>query len=225
MARLSEDLRQFRYHTGASLRPLAEDEPCPVLFRDIGPEAMSWFLKGRLTRLAGPFSPITYMRTADYREPYADYGKIGRLVFLRPLELTPWHSGVETIYVAPASKMTSPDGMGFVPAEIPLPKAAQMLTDVNGLEEWQEIVGRGHYREAVVETLNRLERLNRELKETESLAEPLRRKLQSHDPALRELALETMAACGLTETDLCTAWHHLPDDRRSELREIFRHCP
>ena len=34
--------------------------------------------------LAGPPSPITYMRTEAYVEPYTDHERIGRLVFLRP---------------------------------------------------------------------------------------------------------------------------------------------
>jgi hypothetical protein len=30
------DLRRFSYHTGAPLRALEPQEPCPVLFRDLG---------------------------------------------------------------------------------------------------------------------------------------------------------------------------------------------
>src|SRR5437660_12278491 len=85
----AEDLSGFRWHTGATLRPLATDEPCPVLFRDIGPAALALFLRGRLPRLAGPLSPIVYMRTADYVEPYTDFEKTGRLVMLQPLLLCP----------------------------------------------------------------------------------------------------------------------------------------
>lgn len=216
------DLRRFRYHTGATLRPLAEAEPCPVLFRDIGPEAMAWFLRGKLTRLAGPLSPITYMRTADYEEPYTDHGRIGRLVFLDPKELVPWHSGVETIYVAHASRMTTPQTLGFVPAEIPLSEAARLLAGVTHLDELQEVFGRPIYQEAIAETLTRLDRLNEDHRQTEVLAEPLRRKLQSAHLPTREAALEQMEKLGLSEGDLCTAWHHLPDERRAELREIFR---
>lgn len=218
----AEDLRRFRYHTGATLRPLAVEETCPVLFRDIGPEAMSWFLRGKLNRLAGPFSPITYMRTAGYEEPYTDHGRIGRLVFLNPLELVPWHSGVETIYVAPASRMTSPETLGFVPPEIPLAEAARLLGDAASLADLQDAFGPTIYREAISETLNRLDHLNAELHETEALAEPLRRQLQSADAHLRSEALSFMEKKGITESDLCTAWHHLSDDRRAELREVFQ---
>jgi hypothetical protein len=217
----TEDLRRFRYHTGATLRPLASDEPCPVLFRDVGPEAMSLFLRGKLARLAGPFSPITYMRTAEYREPYTDHGRIGRLVFLNPKELVPWHSGVETIYVAHASRTTSPLTLGFVPGEIPLRDAARILNGVADIHGLKDAVGPAFFREAMAETLDRLDRLNAELAETEAYAEPLRRLLQSGDDRARDKALEIMRRSGVTEKDLCTAWHHLPADRRMELRESF----
>ncbi len=218
----SEDLRKYRYHTGATLRPLLADEACPILFRDIGPEAMSLFLRGKLARLAGPFSPITYMRTADYQEPYTDHGRIGRLVFLNPKELSPWHSGVETIYVASASRMTSSETLGFVPAEIPLAQAAWLLNDAKNLQDLEQVIGPALYREAIADTLHRLDQLTAELKDTEQLAEPLRRMLQSGDSQLRKRLLDLMRKTGLTESDLCTAWHHLPDDRRAELREMFR---
>src|SRR5262245_4268921 len=103
-----ENLARFRYHTGATLRPLAPDEPCRVLFRDVGPLAAADFLRGRLRRLAGPLAPILYTRTADYREPYVDHGRVGRLVFLRPKALNPWDSGVPTVYVASLRQRVEP---------------------------------------------------------------------------------------------------------------------
>lgn len=215
------DLRKYRYHTGATLRPIAPDEPCPILFRDIGPEAMAWFLEGRLTRLAGPMSPLTYMRTAGYQEPYTDHGRIGRLVFLNPKDLAPWHSGVETIYVAHASRMTPPETLGFVPPDVPLSDAARLLADVRRVDELQEVFGNRVYREIVADTLTRLHQLNAEHQQTEVFAEPLRRNLQSPRSETREVTREQMQNLGVSESDLCTAWHHLPDERRSELREIF----
>src|SRR5262249_13793916 len=86
----ADNLASFRYHPGATLRPLRPEEPCPVLFRDLGSDGMLLFLQGRLRRLAGPPSPIVYMRTEAYAEPYTDHEGIGRLVFLRPLVLHPW---------------------------------------------------------------------------------------------------------------------------------------
>src|SRR3954469_18418646 len=87
----ASNLSRFRYHTGATLRPLRPDEPCPVLFRDLGVDATLLFLQGELVRLAGPLSPVIYMRTPDYVEPYTDHEAVGRLIFLRPLGVQPWH--------------------------------------------------------------------------------------------------------------------------------------
>src|SRR5438045_77285 len=88
----ADDLSGFRWHTGATLRPLAAEAACPVLFRDIGPAALARFLRGQLRRLAGPLSSLVYMRNADYIEPYIDHEGTGRLVLLRPLTLQPWHA-------------------------------------------------------------------------------------------------------------------------------------
>ena len=81
---MGDDLSGFRWHTGATLRPVGDGEACPALFRDVGPAALALFLRGTLPRLAGPLSPIVYTRTAQYAEPYTDYEKTGRLVILRP---------------------------------------------------------------------------------------------------------------------------------------------
>src|SRR5690348_13834364 len=113
-----DDLSRFRYHTGATLRRLAPDEPCPRLYRDIGPEAMARFLAGRLGRLAGPMAPILYSRTAAYREPYRDHEPIGRLAFLRPRELRPWSSGVAEVYVAPVGCDARTVAVGFLPPHV-----------------------------------------------------------------------------------------------------------
>src|SRR4051812_44702343 len=115
-----ENLARFRYHTGATLRPLGEEEPCRVLFRDIGPVAMAGFLRGRLQRLAGPLAPILYTRTADYLEPYVDFEPVGRLVFLQPKKLHPWYSGVPTIFVASIHQCVDSDTIGFIPARLDL---------------------------------------------------------------------------------------------------------
>ena len=60
---------------------------------------MARFLRGDLRQLCGPLSPITYLSTANYVEPYTDYGCIGRVMLLAPEQLTPWHSGVDHVYM------------------------------------------------------------------------------------------------------------------------------
>lgn len=218
----TEGLARFSYHTGAPLRRLAADEPCPILFRDLGWRATKLFLRGELRRLAGPYSPITYLRTHEYVEPYTDYEETGRLVFLRPLELHPWDSGIAPIYVAPAGTVPAPEGIGFVPGGIPLDRVAAEAAHMRGYGELREALGGPAYDDAVAETVARIDRIERELTQTEPVAEPLRRALQSSDPSLRRRAADELERLGITEHDLCAAWHHIPRGRRDYLREALR---
>src|SRR5690348_9434294 len=112
----NDNLARFRFHTGAPITRLSAGELSPPLFRDIGFEAMGRFLRGRLHRLCGPLSPITYLRSADYREPYIDYGRIGRIMLLRPQDVSPWHSGINSVYVASRDTIIDPETMVFIPA-------------------------------------------------------------------------------------------------------------
>lgn len=219
---LGEDLSRFRYHTGATLRRLMPDEPCRVLFRDIGPWAMAQFLRGQLKRLAGPFAPILYSRTADYREPYTDYAPVGRLVFLKPKMLRPWHSGVPAIFVASLRQSVDPRTIGFVPAHVSLADAERKLQGATDSAALREALGRSCYDDAVGETLASLDRLNSEHAESEQWAEPLRRKLQSRVHAEAQWARDWLTEHRLSESDLCTAWHHLPRERRERFRDCVR---
>jgi hypothetical protein len=218
----ADDLSGFRWHTGATLRALAPNEPCTALFRDIGPAALALFLHGQLRRLAGPLSPLVYMRTEDFVEPYTDYARTGRLVFLRPLLLHPWHAGVPHVYVARAQPGMEASPVGFVPPEMPLAEAACLAKDVTEVCAWREALGGRSHDEAIAESLSALERLEAELARTEQQAGPLRRCLQSSDRALRQRARSEMERVGITERDLCTAWHHLPPARREWLVEALR---
>ena len=217
----AEDLSGFRWHTGASLRPVSPEEVCPVLFRDIGPAATALFLRGRLRRLAGPLSPLVYMRTAEYIEPYTDYEKIGRLVLLRPLLLHPWHAGAPHVYVARAYSGIDTGTVGFIPGEVSLAAAARLARGADDGKQLREILGGRRYDEAVAESLLALDRLEDDLARSELRAAPLRRRLQSQDNTERECALTAMDRLGLTETDLCTAWHHLPSERRGWIGETL----
>jgi hypothetical protein len=217
-----EDLSRFRYHTGATLRRLEIDEPCRILFRDIGPWAMARFLRGQLKRLAGPFAPILYTRTAEYREPYVDHEPVGRLVFLQPKLLRPWYSGVPTIFVASLRQCVDPQTVGFIPAHVTLIEAERKLQAAADIASLREALGGTCHDEAVTETLAVLDRLNSEHAETEKWAEPLRRKLQSRQHAEAQWARDWLAGHGLSESDLCTAWHHLPRERRDRFRDCVR---
>lgn len=217
-----DDLARYRFHTGAELRRLGPDEPCPILFRDLGPEATARFLRGTLRRLAGPLSPILYMRTESYVEPYTDHEQIGRLVLLRPLELRPWSSGVASIYVARSTRSAPAGALGFVPGGVPLAEAARLASDLRDARELREALGGRHHDAAVAETQHRLDRLADELATTEALAGPLRVEFQAADPRRRDRAFGAMGTVGLVEDDLCAAWHHLPRDRRSFVAEALK---
>lgn len=218
----ADDLSGFRWNTGATLRPLAPGEPCPVLFRDVGPAALALFLRAKLPRLAGPLSPIVYTRTADYVEPYTDFERTGRLVLLRPLSLGVWHSGAAHIYVARARPGVDFSTVGFVPGDVPLGEAARRAGDATSAGELREALGGRVHDDAVAEALDQLDRLAVELERTEAVADPLRKRLQSADRAVRARAKDEMARAGLTESDVCTAWHHLPRDRRAWITEALK---
>jgi hypothetical protein len=218
----ADDLSGFRWNTGATLRPIAPGEPCPALFRDIGPAALALFLRGTLPRLAGPLSPIVYMRTADYVEPYTDFEHTGRLVILRPLALGPWHSGVPHIYVSRARPGVDLGTVGFVPGDVPLVEAARLVEDATNARELREAFGGRAHDDAVAESLHQLDRLGEELARTEGVADLLRKRLHSANRDTRERAKAEMMRVGLTESDVCTAWHHLPRDRRAWIEEALR---
>ena len=221
----ADRLGRFRYHTGATLTPLDADEACPVLFRDIGPQAMARFLRGQLRRWAGPLSPIIYLRTCEYEEPYTDYAQIGRLVFLRPLALHPWHSGVSSIYIADARQLGPPEAVGFIPGHVSLAYAQQAVAEVRNTYELREVLGNAEYDATLSASLKQLDQLNAEHELTERLAEPLRIAFQSGDNQQRDRVLNLMQQFELTESDLCTAWHHLPSPRRAFICEALQQLP
>ena len=216
------DLSRFRYHTGATLRPVGEDEPCPLLFRDLGPAGMLLFLSRRLTRLAGPMAPILYMRSAAYVEPYTDYEEIGRLVMLRPRSLAPWFSGVPEIYVAEAGLAPVADYMACAPTEWTTAAGARALEGAADARAVREALGGRLHDERLADLAASLRRLTAEMEASERLARPVRRVLQTGALAAREAVRDDMARHGVSERDLCSAWHHIPRDRRDALNGWLR---
>jgi hypothetical protein len=220
-----QDLSRFRYHTGATLRPLGSGETCPVLFRDVGPRALARFLRGELRRLAGPMAPVLYLRTSAYEEPYIDYERTGRLVFLQSDGLGPWHAGVNHVLVASADHVVDPLAVGFVPGDMPLKVAEQILAGVREVEGLRETFGGRRYDDLRADCLASLERLEVECERVERLVEPIRRCLQSGDRHQVDDVCTWMQRCHVTEQDLCAAWHHLPPARREHLREVLAEFP
>lgn len=217
----AEDLRRYQFHTGASLSALRPDEPCPVLYRDLGPVALRRHLRGTLPRLAGPLTPLLYMRTVEFREPYTDYENTGRLVFLRPLHVQPWRSGVPGVFVARATRPVDLSTVAYCPGSIPLESVEPLAREVKDAAELREALGGRDYDEQLAGALHALDGLVAELEATETRAEPLRRALQSHLRDERLRAREELARLGVEENDLCAAWHHLPRERRALLKEAL----
>jgi hypothetical protein len=143
-------------------------------------------------------------------------------VVLRPLLLHPWHAGTAHVYVARAVPGVDATTVGFVPGEVSLTEAARLARELEGVGQLREVFGGRAYDEAVAESLAVLERLEAELARTEVQAAPLRGRLQSPDRAEREQARAELARVGLTETDLCAAWHHLPRERRGWIAEALQ---
>ena len=217
----SEDLRRYQFHTGAALSALKPDEPCPVLYRDLGPVASRRYLRGTLPRLAGPLTPLLYMRTVDFREPYTDFENTGRLVFLRPLHVQPWRAGVPGVFVARATRPVDLSTVAYCPGSIPLESVEPLAREVKDAAELREALGGRDYDLKVEGALHALDGLVAELEATESLAEPLRRALQSHQRDVRLRARDELARLGLKENDLCAAWHHVPRERRTLLMDAL----
>ena len=221
MASAPEDLSRYRWHTGAELRPIAPGEACPPLFRDLGPVALARFLRGTLSRLAGPLTPLTYLRTAAFTEPYVDFEATGRVMLLRPREISPWHSGVRHVFVARATLALDPSAVGFVPGDRDLGRVADVAASMRSATELREELGGSRYDAEVRESLAALDRLNAEHDASEILAAPVRKKLQSRDRGERARAREALDREGLCEADLCAAWHHLPRERRAILLDAL----
>jgi hypothetical protein len=216
------DLSRFRYHTGASLRPVKQDEPCPLLFRDLALPGMQRLLSGTLTRLAGPMAPILYLRTGCYIEPYTDYEDIGRLLVLNPRALAPWHSGIPEVYVAEATQVLEKDQMVFVPTQWATEAGARQLAALPDPQAIREVLGGRLHDERLADLAARLRHLAAGQEASERLARPVRQALQSGTLAQREAVRRDMQRQGISERDLCAAWHHIPPTRREALDDWLR---
>ncbi|MEZ4410456.1 MAG: hypothetical protein R3A52_28850 [Polyangiales bacterium] len=209
------DLSPFSWHTGGPVRPLDEGERAPALFRDLGPTATLALLDGRLPRLAGPTSPVTYSRTARYVEPYDDHEHFGRVAILPWSAARPWRSGVAEVFVLPAEARFDPRDMALVPDHADLARVAREAPSMRSIDELREHLGAALVDEWSADLRPRLARFEAELARVESVLAPLRARYQSPRRDDRERARAWIDARGLDERDLCAPWHHLPRERRA----------
>jgi hypothetical protein len=178
---------------------------------------MTLFLSGRLKRLAGPLSPVVYLRTGAYVEPYQDSEEIGRLAFLRPLELDPWFSGIEDIYIADSGQPPARCSIAFVPTELTNQAGAAKVSQCTDIESLREELGGHLYDEMLRDVQYRTVRIIGEQQASEGMARSVRARFQRGNQAERAELRESMTRHGVTESDLCSAWHHVPRDRREAL--------
>jgi hypothetical protein len=219
-----DDLSPYAWHTGGAVRPMDPETATPLLFRDLGPVAMQRFLEGKLVRLAGPTSPVTYLRTATYREPYADGIEVGRLALLPCALWRPWHAGVDEVFVTRADRAPDLAVITVLPARVDQLRFAREATHMRSTAEAHEHLGADYraWREAHAQ---HLARFNADASLVEPVAAPLRARYQSADQRERDAARSLMDAIGLTEHDLCGAWHHLTDERRAHVRAALARVP
>lgn len=214
----AEDLGRYRWHVGAAVTRL--EGAAPPLLRDLGLHATIALLDGRLRRLSGR-SPVVYLRTAAFTEPYTDHESIGRMLLLRPDLIEPWATGLPHVYVASVRHRPETGLVAFVPGDGAMGAVCERIAGVRSEGELRESLGGTIYDEQRSETLARLREVARDLEETERHAEPLRRALQSGSPREREALARCMERLEVSESDLCSAWHHLPRERRSHLARVL----
>lgn len=213
------DLSKYSWHTGAKLRKIDPDENCPVLFRDLGPVGMVNFLEGKLTRLAGPMTPLTYMRDSSYDEPYVDYAEIGRIIFLKPHSIFPWFSGVDHVYVTSSSLVIDTNTLGFLPNDYLRGKDAELKQIKNCMELSDYIQ---NYHDFMLYKKNQLKNLNLEHTQVEKYAHPLRLLLQTGTSREKENVRKIMSSIELNEDLLCRAFHHIKQSERKDMYEKLK---
>ena len=112
--------------------------------------------------------------------------------------------------------------LAFVPGSVPLQRAESVLASVRHNEELREVFGGNEYDDQRTVTLARLDHLNEEHHLSEQFAAPVRLALQTGSERTKQKIREGLSAEGLTESDLCTAWHHVAPERRRLLFHVSR---
>lgn len=217
---VTRDLREYSWHTGAPVRGLDADERCPMLFRDLGPAATLALIRGRLPRLAGPTSPVTYARTARYVEPYTDHEHFGRVAMLAWGAWRPWHSGVAEVYVTDADARFDPECMSLVRDDIDLARLDSDARSMASIADLREALGPTHG-EWSADLARRLDAFTEELTRVDAALTPLRAAYQSLDRDERARARDRMHRLSLTERDLCSPWHHVDRARRELVLDVL----
>ncbi len=204
------DLRPFATGIGSVPTPLAPDEPCPILFRDAGPDGVGNFLEGILTTLAGREAPVVFLRSAGVPFPTRAAEEFGELILVRPMALHPWRTSEAGVYVV--ARDASPVGVGFLPPgtdRIEIARVAAAMVDERELRE--------HLGTDYGEALARIRAYQEERAAVEAIAGEIRRRYGEVRPDLER--------AGVTEAEIFGPWFEVAPDRRREIREILEHLP
>ena len=216
------NLRKYRWHVGTTPFPCSDSEPRPLLYRDVGLEGLDLFLRDKLRRLAGPLSPVTYVRTSAYREPYVDEENTARLVVLPSSSLPLWHSGQKDIYLLPADIAISNLQLALAPGDVPRSEIDHRLQDACSTMEAREALGGQIYDEYIHEHREHIHKLLKERSAQESFSSRLRRQFQSGCAEEQARIREWLLRHDLSENDLTAAFHHVPRKKRNILTALAR---
>ncbi len=202
-------------------RPPLADEPCPTLYRDVGPQALSAFLDGTLARLSGPDAPCLFLRDATLPPYGASAPQFGLLVLLQPLSLGPWLSGQEGIWVAERDRMPAAGTLAAVPGDEPLAALDTRLVDVPDAAGLRETLGGARYDERLAAMREALRAYLEDWRSVERASRPLRAVLDGTSTPRRRELLAAMDVEGVTEKDLRAPWFHLSPARRDAVRPLL----
>lgn len=203
---------------GSSPRPLADDEPCPTLYRDVGPQALGAFLDGTLTRYGPEGTPWLYLRDATLPAFSRCADELGLLVFLRPLALGPWR-GNPGVWVSEPDRTPPRETVAFLPGGEEVRDVDPRLEDVPDAPALREALGAAAYDERVEAAKRALRGYLEEWAQAERVSRPLRAALDGPSTARVEETRALLAGAGLTEPDLRAPWYHLPRERRAQVLE------
>ncbi|MBI3099240.1 MAG: hypothetical protein HYY93_13520 [Planctomycetes bacterium] len=212
-----EALRSQAGAIGSMPRPIAPGEPCPILFRDVGPDALAAFLLGGIDSLAGPEAAVVWLRSAEVPPPTRATAEFGEIILLRPMSLLPWKVDEPGVYVAAADRAAAAESLGFVPPDLDRRAAAKAAEAMATEAEWGHHLGSEAYDGAKRLAAGRLGEYLAERSLIEEWAAPLRR-LFAEVP---ERARSEMERLGLREEDLFGPWFGLDRERREEVRKIL----
>ena len=201
------DLRAAAAASGVSASPLGDNEPCPILFRDAGPDGLAAFFDGRLSSLAAPGSPLLFLHAAGAPPPSRAAEEFGELILLQPMVLRPWRTESAGIYLASGDAIAPRDSIGFVPSGADLHALSSAAASISHMAEFRGVLA--DYDGLCRDGKERVRTYVEERAKVENFAAPLRRLLRNDPEGARQR--------GFTEEELFAPWFSFDPERRREI--------